>query len=46
MVVAGLALLVVILRRRPTRANASKAATRPEAPDDADRLDDELALVD
>lgn len=44
-VIAGVVLLVVIFRRRPKRA-ASVTMSRTEDPDDADRLDDELALVD
>ncbi len=46
--VAGLALLAVILRRRPARARGAAATPPPpsEDPNDADRLDDELALVD
>lgn len=44
--VAGLSLLVVILRRRPARTRRSDTTPAPEDPNDADRLDDELALVD
>ncbi|MGE0398252.1 MAG: cytochrome c-type biogenesis protein CcmH [Kofleriaceae bacterium] len=44
--VAGLALLAVMLRRRSTRASGASATPPPEDPNDTDRLDDELALVD
>lgn len=44
-VIAGVVLLVVIFRRRPKGA-ASATMLRTEDPDDADRLDDELALID
>lgn len=44
--VAGLVLLVMSIRRRRSTIPAPAVIARPEDPDDTERLDDALALVD